>query len=64
MNTNQNISEQMSITGGDIQHYVVGQSLTLVCMVQGLLSPPVALYWEKGNKVELCFEVDQNIEIQ
>lgn len=45
----------MSVGGGNIQHYIVGQSLTLVCIVEGLMTPPVALYWEKGNKVRNIF---------
>jgi len=42
---------QMTITGGSIQHYRVGQSISLVCRVQGLVDPPLALYWERGHKV-------------
>ena len=41
----------MTITGGSIQHYRVGQSISLVCRVQGLVDPPLALYWERGHKV-------------
>ena len=43
----------MTISGGSIQHFVVGQGASLECRVQGpgLTSPPLALYWERGNKV-------------
>ena len=43
----------MTISGGSIQHFLVGQGVSLVCRVQGpgLTSPPLALYWERGNKV-------------
>ena len=42
---------EMRISGGGIQHYRVGQAASLVCRVRGLTSPPLALYWERGNKV-------------
>ena len=44
---------RMTISGGSIQHFLVGQGVSLVCRVQGpgLTSPPLALYWERGNKV-------------
>ena len=41
----------MRISGGSIQHYRVGQAVSLVCRVEGLPAPPLALYWERGNKV-------------
>ena len=43
----------MTISGGSIQHFLVGQGVSLECRVQGpgLRSPPLALYWERGNKV-------------
>ena len=47
----------MRISGGSIQHYRVGQAVSLVCRVEGLTTPPLALYWERGNKVgcvQLC----------
>ena len=49
----------MTISGGSIQHFLVGQGVSLVCRVQGpgLTSPPLALYWERGNKVSDCERV-------
>ena len=41
----------MKISGGSIQHYTEGQTVSLECRLEGHSEPPVSLYWEKGNKV-------------
>ena len=41
----------MTVSGGSIQHYTVGQSVSLDCRLEGLTTAPVSLYWERGNKV-------------
>ena len=51
---------EMRISGGGIQHYRVGQAASLVCRVRGLTSPPLALYWERGNKVISILELQSN----
>ena len=42
---------RMSVSGGSIHHHTVGQSVSLECRLEGLTTPPVSLYWERGNKV-------------
>ena len=42
---------RMSVSGGSIHHHTVGQSVSLECRLEGLSTPPVSLYWERGNKV-------------
>ena len=39
------------MSGGSIQHYREGQTVSLECRVEGHSEPPVSLYWERGNKV-------------
>jgi len=41
----------MTIPGGSIQYMTSGGGVVLECLVSGLNSPPLSLYWEKGNKV-------------
>lgn len=41
----------MRVSGGDIQHYTEGQTVSLECRLEGHSQPPVSLYWERGNKV-------------
>jgi len=41
----------MSIPGGSIQYVTSGDGLMLECLLSGLNSPPLSLYWEKGTKV-------------
>merc|ERR1711887_174176 len=41
----------MSIPGGSIQFIPSGHGIELECLVSGLATPPLSLYWEKGNKV-------------
>ena len=41
----------MTIPGGPIQYATSGMGVGLECLVSGLSSPPLSLYWEKGNKV-------------
>ena len=55
----------MTISGGSIQHFLVGQGVSLVCRVQGpgLTSPPLALYWERGNKVSDCESQRRNVTL-
>eukprot|EP00092_Neocalanus_flemingeri_P036861 GFUD01040122.1.p1 GENE.GFUD01040122.1~~GFUD01040122.1.p1 ORF type:complete len:381 (-),score=139.23 GFUD01040122.1:297-1439(-) len=42
---------EMTIPGGSIQFVTSGGGIMLECLVSGLSSPPLSLYWEKGNKV-------------
>eukprot|EP00092_Neocalanus_flemingeri_P084683 GFUD01106420.1.p1 GENE.GFUD01106420.1~~GFUD01106420.1.p1 ORF type:complete len:381 (+),score=137.72 GFUD01106420.1:161-1303(+) len=42
---------EMTIPGGSIQYVTSGGGIVLECLVSGLSSPPLSLYWEKGNKV-------------
>ena len=42
---------RMLVSGGSIQHYTVGQTVSLDCRLEGHREPPVSLYWERGNKV-------------
>ena len=41
----------MSIPGGSIQFIPSGHGIELECLVSGLSTPPLSLYWEKGHKV-------------
>ena len=41
---------RMAVSGGSIQHYTEGQKVSLECRVDHS-TPPVSLYWERGNKV-------------
>eukprot|EP00092_Neocalanus_flemingeri_P060116 GFUD01072014.1.p1 GENE.GFUD01072014.1~~GFUD01072014.1.p1 ORF type:complete len:375 (+),score=135.99 GFUD01072014.1:199-1323(+) len=41
----------LTISGGSIQYVTSGGGIMLECLVSGLSSPPLSLYWEKGNKV-------------
>eukprot|EP00092_Neocalanus_flemingeri_P045278 GFUD01050513.1.p1 GENE.GFUD01050513.1~~GFUD01050513.1.p1 ORF type:complete len:375 (+),score=136.67 GFUD01050513.1:135-1259(+) len=41
----------MTISGGSIEYVTSGGGIMLECLVSGLSSPPLSLYWEKGNKV-------------
>ena len=41
----------MTIPGGSIQYITSGSGVVLECLVSSLSSPPLSLYWEKGNKV-------------
>ena len=41
----------MTIPGGSIQYVTSGRGVVLECLVSGLSSPPLSLYWEMGNKV-------------
>jgi len=41
----------MSIPGGPVQFVTTGSAIELECLVSGLTTPPIALYWEKYNKV-------------
>ena len=42
---------RMVVSGGSIQHYTEGQTgVSLECLVDHS-TPPVSLYWERGNKV-------------
>jgi len=52
--TNKRIEQQeivMSIPGGSIQFIPSGHGIELECLVSGLATPPLSLYWEKGHKV-------------
>jgi len=41
----------MNIPGGPIQFVSPGTGIELECLVSGLATPPLSLYWEKHNKV-------------
>ena len=41
----------MVIPGGSIQYVISGEGVMLECLISGLTSPPMSIYWEKGSKV-------------
>ena len=41
----------MTIPGGSIQYVSSGEGVMLECLISGLTSPPMSIYWEKGSKV-------------
>ena len=41
----------MAIPGGSIQYVSSGEGVMLECLISGLTSPPMSIYWEKGSKV-------------
>jgi hypothetical protein len=41
----------MTIPGGSIQYVTSGEGVMLECLISGLTSPPMSIYWEKGSKV-------------
>eukprot|EP00091_Calanus_sinicus_P020898 TRINITY_DN5974_c0_g1_i8.p1 TRINITY_DN5974_c0_g1~~TRINITY_DN5974_c0_g1_i8.p1 ORF type:complete len:374 (-),score=116.29 TRINITY_DN5974_c0_g1_i8:26-1147(-) len=41
----------LTIPGGSIQYVSSGEGVMLECLISGLASPPMSIYWEKGSKV-------------
>merc|ERR1711936_61277 len=40
-----------SISGPKVQYVSAGSTVGLECWIQGLPSPPLSLYWKRGNRV-------------
>merc|ERR1719291_1078479 len=40
-----------SISGPKVQYVSAGSTVGLECRIQGLPSPPLSLYWKRGNRV-------------
>jgi len=42
-------SPEMTVTGGPIHYFSVGDQMSLECVMTGLMRPPVTLHWTRGS---------------